>query len=79
MSERHDPGFVVEGAFEYFGGVDELAEALLDGLPRPVQGLRDLRPGSALRTSLLDRNTLKLWQNLSQLRKRVEDHEWFVA
>ena len=56
-----------------------LAEALLDGLPRPVEGLCDLRPGSALRASLLDRSTLNLLQDLLHFRKRVENHERLVA
>ena len=56
-----------------------LAEALLDGLPRPVEGLCDLRPGSALRASLLDRSALNLLQDLLHFRKRVENHERLVA
>jgi hypothetical protein len=58
---------------------DALAEALLDGLPRPIQSLCDLRPRSALRTSLLDRSALNLMQDLLHLRQRVEDHERLVA
>jgi hypothetical protein len=50
-----------------------LAEALLGGLPCPVKGLCDLRPGSALRTGLLDRSALDLLQDLLHLGKRVED------
>jgi hypothetical protein len=56
-----------------------LAEALLDGLPRTVEGLCDLRPGSALRTSLFDCSALNLRQDLLHLGKRVEDHERLVA
>jgi len=63
----------------YVADEDALAEPRLDGLPRPVQGLRDLRPGSALRTSLLDSSALDLMQDLLHLRKRVEDHERLVA
>jgi hypothetical protein len=43
-----------------------LAEALLDGLPRPVESLRDLRPRSALRASLLDRSALNVLQDIQE-------------
>jgi hypothetical protein len=56
-----------------------LAEALLDGLPRTVEGLCDLRPRSALRASLLDRSTLNLLQDLLHFCERVENHERLVA
>ena len=56
-----------------------LAEALLDGLPRPVEGLCDLRPRSALRASLLDRSTLNLLQDLLHFRERVENHKRLVT
>jgi hypothetical protein len=56
-----------------------LTETLLDGLPRPVQGLGDLRPGRALRTSLLDGGALNLLQDLLHLSKRVKDHQRLVA
>ena len=55
------------------------AEALLDRLPRPVEGLCDLRPRSTLRTSLLDRSAFDLLQDVLHLRERVEDHERLVA
>jgi hypothetical protein len=58
---------------------DALAEALLDGLPRPIQSLCDLRPRSALGASLLDRSALNLLQDLLHLPKRVEDHQRLVA
>ena len=58
---------------------DALAEALLDRLARPVEGHCHLRPGSALRTSLLNRRPLNLKQDFLHLRKRVEDHERLVA
>jgi hypothetical protein len=45
-----------------------LAEALLDGLPRPAQGFGDLRPGRALRASLVDGGSLNLPQDLLHLR-----------
>jgi len=56
-----------------------LAEALLDRLPRSIERFRDLRPSSALRTSLLDGGTLNLLQDLLHLCKRVKNHEWLVA
>ena len=63
----------------YVGWANALAEALLDGLPGPALGLGDLRPHNALRTGLLDRSSLKLWQDVSDLRKRFEDHERLIA
>lgn len=56
-----------------------LAEALLDGLSRPLQGFGDLRPCGALRSSLLDCGSLNLLQDLLHVRQRVEDHERLVA
>ena len=55
------------------------AEALLDGLPRPVEGLCDLRPRSALRAGLLDRSTLNLLQDLLHFREAVENHKRLVT
>ena len=48
-------------------------------LPCPVESLSDLRPGRALRTSLLDRGVLHLLQDLLHLCEGVEDDERLVA
>lgn len=56
-----------------------LPEALFDSLPCSVHRFGDLRPGCALRTSLLDRRPLDLLQDLLHFGKGIEDHKRFVA
>ena len=54
---------------------EPLAEALLDRLPRPVQGFCDLRPGGALRTSLFDRSPLNLLLAATAVQRARESGE----